>query len=166
MIALPSAIGLVRPAVTSGGTPRNAWRIYIDANDGAGTYCGMTELEMMTSVGGSDVTANDGRIFRSSAVNSENESYQAFDGNFTGTGWLSSGGTSNEFLGFHFTLFGAPPVAIVQFAITASWNVPTGSPRDFRLQWSNDMSSWTDARVVTGETGWGSGPPERRVFNV
>lgn len=165
MMGLPSAIGSVRPAVSSSGTPRAAWRVYIDANNG-GLYCGFTELELMTSIGGSTVTANDGRIFGSSFVNSDNHLFKAFDGDFTSTGWLSAAASSNEYLGFNFTLFGGPPVAIVQFAITGSWNHAPGSPMDFRLQWSNDMTAWTDAHVVTGETGWGSGPPERRVFNV
>jgi hypothetical protein len=165
MIALPSAIGLVRPAVSSGGTPHAAWRVFIDANNG-GLYCGFTELEMMTSIGGSTVTADDGRIFGSSFVNSDNATFKAFDGDVTSTGWLSAAASSNEYLGFEFSKFGAPPVAIVQIAIYGSWNHAPGSPRDFRLQWSDDMTAWTDALVVTGETGWDDSPPERRVFNV
>lgn len=163
---------IINPYAFGGGggppaTPHNAWRVFINAADGSAMYCGMTELEMMTTLGGSTVTANDARIFQSSQVGG-NDGFSAFDGNLTSTGWLSSGGTSNEFIGFNFTQFGAPPVAIVQIAIYTSYNVPTGSPKDFRLQWSDDptLTAWTDALVVTGQTGWGTGPPERRVFNV
>jgi hypothetical protein len=161
---------IVNPYAFGGGggppaTPHNAWRLFIDAADGSGLYCGFTELEMMTTLGGSTVTANDARAIASSAVGG-NVASQAFDGNLTSSGWLSSGGVTNEWCGFNFTLFGAPPVAIVQIAIYTSWNVPTGSPKDFRLQWSDDLISWTDALVVTGQTGWTNGPPERRVFNV
>lgn len=93
-------------------------------------------------------------------MNAANSDDRAFDLNFTDSGWLDFGSSPPRWVGVQF----ASPKEILQFGITASHNYPDGTPKDFKLQYSDDGSSWSDAASVTGQTGWGF--IETRLFNV
>jgi hypothetical protein len=153
-----------------GGTPPGAhryWRIYISANDGHASLCGLTELVLYDTSGNqisgeplwSTVGAN-----ASSEINVSNVAEQAFDDVFN-TGWLAAT-AANEWISWDMQAMFAigSPQEVKDFDIYGSWNAPTASPKDFELQWSDDNVAWTAAKVVTGETGWTAA--ELRSFNV
>lgn len=60
---------------------------------------------------------------------------------------------------------GSPTADVKQILIRGSHNVPSGSPKDFQLQWSDNNSTWTTVLTVTGQTGW-TGASDARTFNV
>lgn len=146
------------------------WRLYIDQNDG-GSYCGFTEVEFRGSVGGSNLlTAQtaDGTVSASSWVNGSNAAWKGADGDYSSSGWLSSTNDKNQWWQYDFggdDHSGSPSANVAQIAITGSWNAPSSSPRDFRLQWSDDGSTWNTVLTKTGEVGW-SGSGDTRIFNI
>lgn len=163
------------PFPTTGGTSPGTgpgahryWRLLISANDGSGSYMGLTELVLrdrdLVVVSGFTTTSTG--ISASTVLNGGNAASMAFDTNLSSTGWLSNTSGSDQWIKLDTlgtTTIGVP-VEIREFDIYGSWNVPTASPKDFKLQWSDDDSSWTDAKTVTGETGWTSA--EMRSFVV
>lgn len=161
-------------AVPVGSAPSGApgthryWRLLITDNDGHATYYGMTEWVVrdkdLVVVSGYNSTSVG--ITASSAINGSNSADKAFDRNITTTGWLSANKTPDQWLKADFgrTDSVGCPVMIKEFDIYGSHNVPTASPKDFKLQWSDNDSTWTDALVVTGETGWAAN--EKRTFVV
>lgn len=166
----------VGPFDTSGGTDPGTgpgahryWRLRITASESA-SFHGMTELRLFDRdgvlVSGYNVSGGTGSISASSSINGANIDYQAFDGNLTSTGWLSAtAGTEHVRQDMqHASSVIGVPVEIKDVHIYGSWNSPASSPKDFTLQWSDDDSIWTDALVVTGETGWGAN--ELRTFPV
>jgi len=53
---------------------------------------------------------------------------------------------------------------LAQYTIRARADASDGSPRDWVLEASNDLLTWTVLDTVTGETGWSNG--EQRVFTL
>lgn len=148
----------------SGGLSARYWRINITANDGSTSYFGLTELELIETVGGSDATvaAEAGtRASASSQINGPNAAALAFDDS-TGAGWLSATATTS-WLQWDFGAGNSKTIR--QITIRGSYNVPTASPKDFTLDGSADGTSWTTVLTVTGETGW-TGSSDKRTFNV
>lgn len=150
------------------GVAHRYWRIYITANDGDATYCGFTEIELRTSVGGADVTVvqlQSGAASALSVPNTANAAFRAVDNSDT-AGWLSQNKPTWWKYDFgHAGHTGNPTENIRQILIKGSFNVPAASPKDFLLEWSDDGSVWTTALTVTGETGW-TGASDARTFNV
>lgn len=147
-------------------TTRVAWRVYITANEG-GSYKGLTELEFL---GAGDVQLTSSaaalaKAFASSFVNGDNSPYRAFDGNTTGSGWLSINNLSDEYIGWQFSEPYGPDVDVLKVAIRGSWNEALGSPVDFLIQSSVDDANWVTEMTVTGQTGW-TGASDRRVFTL
>lgn len=139
----------------AGGT-KSYWRLYVSDNQSGG-YTNIAELELRGSVGGADLTSPGGPAKIDSAYFGASSDLEVFD-NDTGTFW-ESGGTTPHWVWYAF----GKDVDIAQISIKTG---PTAgeSPKDFKLQFSGDGSTWTDALTVTGETGWTGG--EVRLFNV
>lgn len=150
----------------AGATPHRYWRVLITQNDGDGSYCGMTELELRGTAGGADLTTPTNANIHSSAsstVNSENTAAEAFNDHLA-SGWLSNT-PGSSWLRWDFVSQGLGPQVVAEVAIRGSWNVPAASPRNFQIQWSDNGTAWTTVRTVTGETGW-TGASDLRVFTL
>lgn len=162
------------PFPTAGGTAPGTgpgahryWRLFISASENT-SYHGVTEVQFydrqLVLVSGYD-GGSTGSITGSSSINGPNIDYNAFDGNLVNSGWISAA-AGNQWVRQDMqgaTAIGAP-VEVRVLVIYGSWNAPDASPKDFKLQWSDDDSTWTDAASWTGETGWGSA--EQRTFIV
>lgn len=152
-----------------GGSTHRYWRIRITANDGSPVYNGFTEIELRGTPGGPDLTvpqANAQAATAISEINGANAAELAVDNNAT-TGWLSNGAGVGDWWRYDFghPSAGSTTADIQQISIAGSWNVPSASPKDFTLQWSDDNSAWTTVMTVTGQTGW-TGASDVRVFTV
>lgn len=140
------------------------WRLHITANDGNTLYCGMTELELKETVGGSDATVAAERGIRASAsseINGSNLASMAFDNDIYHSGWLSNTAAASW---IQWDFGAGNDKTIRQITIRGSWNVPASSPKDFTLQGSANGSSWTTVLTVTNQTNWTVN--ELRTFNV
>lgn len=159
-------------APQSGASGHRYWRIWITAVDGNTQYSGFTEIEMRGSIGGANlltVQTTGGAASSSSNINSSNAYWRATDLSNT-SGWLAADDPipNPEWWKYDFGNAGhtgSPTADVKQILIRGSYNVPTASPKDFQLQWSDDNSTWTTVLTVTGQTGW-SGASDARTFNV
>lgn len=143
------------------------WRLFISASENV-SYHGVTEVQfldrqlVLVSGYAGGIT---GSISGSSSINSPNIDYNAFDGNLASSGWISAA-AGNQWVRQDMQGSGAigVPVEVRALVIYGSWNAPDASPKDFKLQYSDDDLAWTDALTVTGETGWAA--KEQRTFLV
>lgn len=120
------------------------WRILVTANDGHATASEFPEIEMHTSVGGADVctggTAIAGGGFTGSTPSN------AFDNN-SGVGYVPTG--TSGYIGYDFGAGNEKDIVEYSIGTGASTNA-TALPKTFKLQWSDDNSSWTDASGSAG----------------
>lgn len=153
-------------------TSHRYWRVVISAVDGSTGFAGFTEIELRGSVGGANllvVQTIGGAASASRAVNSSNAAWRATDLSNT-SGWLADLPVTPfpQWWKYDFgnaAHTGSPTANVRQILIRGSYNVPTASPKDFVLQWSDDNTSWTTVMTVTGQTGW-TGASDARTFNV
>lgn len=128
------------------------WRFnLIHGNTSGAPYVNTTEVEMHTSIGGSDV-CNSGTASASSGT-----AANAFDNN-TATNWESSTG-ANAWLKYAF----ASPVDIVEYSIRKG-TFSGEDPTEWQLEWSDDNSTWTVAAIERSVYTWSAG--ETKTFLV
>lgn len=146
------------------------WKLNITANDGSALYMGLTELQLFDTSGVNRTAGSSGTLWVSSSgeINASNQHVNAVDGNLVDSGWLSAVAASPQFISFDTQLAGAPvpvgPYEVSKIRIYGSHNVPSASPRDFQLQWSDNGTDWTTVLSVTGQSGWAAN--EMREFFV
>jgi hypothetical protein len=130
------------------------WRLYIDDSNYGG-YVNLMELELRTSIGGSSVAT--GGTASASSTGFGWSASNAFDGltNTFGTGWHSNTNnlpTTAEWLQYDFGAGNDKDIA--EFAIWARTSQVDFFPKDFRLQWSDNGSTYTDVWRAKGVTSW------------
>lgn len=132
------------------------WRVLIRAN-GGGANPGIGELQMRTSIGGSNVAT--GGTASASSVTGTYTAAKAFDGLTTDTGvgnaWAAASWPLNDWpwLQYDFGSGNAKDIVeIVLFAPGASGLSVTNLPTAFHFQWSDDGTSWTTQRSVQIDT--------------
>ena len=130
--------------------PHTYWRIYFDANNSTSS-CGVSELQFFEAGSGTNAVTEYANV----VVASGGTGSLAFDGN-PSTSWTVAG-TSGVWIGYRFS----QAVGIARVRITAA-TITDQSPKDFRVQYSDNGTTWTDAWTVTGQTGWIAG--ESRHF--
>ena len=152
-----------------GGPARRAWAVLITQNDGSGSYCGMTLLEMRTSVGGTNVIDESFRVvaaFGTPAINSDNAIHKAFSSSLA-EGYLSHH-SDDTLVGWDFDAQGDGDKEIVEIVIYGSYNAPEASPVEFQLLSTPDdptaSPTWTVVQSFVTATGWTAN--EMRVFPV
>lgn len=126
--------------------PHEYWRVFFDANNST-AFCGLTELQFFKA----NSVTNAVSQFGGTPMASGGTAALAFDNGASATGWNDSG-TSGAWIGYHFN----KAVGIARVRITAA-QFTDQSPKDFRVQYSDDGTNWTDAWAVTGQTGWFNG---------
>jgi hypothetical protein len=136
------------------------WRVYVTANNG-NDYLQLAEVQMRATVGGADQCTGG----TASAINyfSSNVPGRAFDDD-PNTHWLSEGDIHpgpDWWIQYQF----GSAVDVAELVLKHwSGGVTSRMPKDFQLQYSNDLEAWTTAGSWTDQTGWTAG--EERAFVV
>lgn len=137
------------------------WRIYVDANNGF-TQTGIVEIEFREVLWGADVTAPGTTAPFSGGAGSDfsgDGPGNAFDDS-SASSWVRGTG-SPCWVGYD---FGASPKDIAQVSILC--DASTLDPKDFRVQSSDDGSTYTDEATITGQTGWQTNIPRHFVVGT
>ncbi|MEN9885682.1 MAG: Bordetella phage [Pseudomonadota bacterium] len=130
------------------------WRVCITANNGD-SYYSIQEIELRGSVGGADLTTP---AMTAATNNAFLPAANAFDNDFADyfSPWLSNPGASTP-LWVSIDLGSAQSVAELAMWCQNYAGGPARAPQDFKLQSSDDNSSWTDEASFTGVTTWAAG---------
>lgn len=140
-------------------------RIYISANNGDADLTGIQEIELASTAGGADVTVPAMSTAHSSAYGGY-ESPKLIDNDFTN---ISSGcwmtGLGVPFPHWVSVNLGSQQnmAEIRMWGQAATGGLPR-SPKDFKIQGSNDGTTWVDIKTFTNVTGWAVGVP--KTFNL
>lgn len=147
---------------TSGRNNALAWRVFVEVNDG-GSEIVFSELVFNDTVGGTRLNALAG-----GAVTDSGPTGAAFQSRGRGILWssvnpekacdgLTSSGnhaalrtSTNQWFGFAWP----SPTNIGEVGIAPEFNFVTRAPRDFRVEYTTDFSTWTAVGTFTGQTGW------------
>lgn len=137
--------------------------LYVRLNITAGndaSQCAIGELEIRETQGGADMTNvyTECPIFFSSE--SSNRARSAFNNDTGSNGWFATAGFP-YIIGCQFPY----RRTIGQVAIMPYPAFQAYAPKDFKIQGSNDYSTWVDLLTVTSSTGW-SDAPTFRLFNI
>lgn len=150
-----------RSAAAAGGPGHLYWRINISAAQ-SGAYVSIDEIEMRATAGGSDQCTG-GTASSDSHFSSSYAASAAFDDITNGSfPWASNSGFPH-WIKYAF----ASPVVVAEVTLrmpTVAYGGANERPKDFTIEWSDDNSSWTVARTVTGQTGWSAS--EVRTYSV
>lgn len=133
--------------------PHRRWRLYIIST--AGTYVGISEIELRSSSGGADLTGSGTASHSSSAGGWEAD--KAVDNN-TGTAWATYPAPASQWWAYD---FGAGAThRIVEVRITPRTDgYHAEAPQTFHVQYSDDGTAWPTAWSVTGAS-WPSASPQ------
>lgn len=154
---------LTSPTWTSYGAKRY-WRIFFHKRVGfnpANEPFGCTELELMTSVGGSDVTTS-GMTYISSGDLGGFPVSNIGDNN-TGTFWTRGAGlATGQYAGVDLGVGNAQD--ILEFTFTVRPDAFREDPASMRIQASDDNTTWETVYVPPLQTTWTAG--EKRTFTL
>lgn len=131
-------------------TAHKYWRINISASNSTNNV-GVLAMRFVLADG--SVLTSDARKAVSAAhsqFNSTEAPWRMVDGS-TSTGWTSAASTS----GWVMMSF-AEATEIDELVWTTRSGEGNRAPKDFTIEGSDDASTWTVLKTVTGETGWGS----------
>ena len=159
---LKGCVAHVQSLRSPGGavTAKIFWRINILALHGSGTGADPSISEVTMREGASSDNLAVGGVARaSSSYGSSYAPDKAFDG-LPSTFW-ASGSTRPAWLSYELTQAASINVVTIR-SRPDSW-APTQSPKDFKIQSSEDGISWTDEWEVLDEPEWAVG--ETRTFN-
>lgn len=137
-------------------TGHRFWRVYISAVQ-SGPYTSIQELEFRASVGGASLCVG-GTPYGSSFVAGQPPEY-AFDGNLSNPINAWTAGAPDQWVLYHFPQH--VTVAEVSILPQNRSDLLNRSPKDFKVQHSDDGVTWTDAATFTGVAGWTLGVPKQ-----
>lgn len=129
------------------------WRLYVTAVANGGGYVAIEEFAFVGADGA--VLSVGGTPSASSEYPGGYQASKAFDGNFS-TLWHSGTGSLPQWLAYDF----GSAVEVVGVRIMPRQENVNQSPKDFKLQYSDDGSSWADAFSIAGVTSWSLGIPQ------
>lgn len=143
--------------------PARYWRLLITAANGA-AFVEVNELTMREQPGQPPVAAGGtGLIWSSAAV----KAFYAFDMGFYGpnTAWrsVSNPASSPEYIGRDYQGYPTNKTTLRQIEVKCSPNTDA-APKDFRLEYSDDLSLWVSVLEVSGQENWAAN--ENRIFTV
>ena len=139
------------------------WRIFILNNNGNGDFLALNEVELRGSVDGADITTPATPVTASTQYNESHAPERTVDNSLAVTPlWLSSpSAVTNQWLRYDL----GTPTAIAQVAMcwnAANMAVAGTSPKDLRIEGSNDGTNFTTVKTFLGNTSW----PDGGVFKV
>lgn len=160
-----------------GGGAYRYYRILILSNNG-NPRCAIAEVEFRATHGGSDLTSPSAAAAGAASASNTEGGYPwslsysaAFDDNvvYGGTPETCAQWLTSAFPSYPLWLkydFGTPTV-VTEMAMIAQHSTetasPSPSPKDFKVQGSDDDSTWTDLIAPASQTGWT--PAEQRIFS-
>lgn len=127
------------------------WRIYITQTLTAGSYVALQEVQMFDASG---TLLSTGGTATASSYFSSDPTYapsKAFDNTDT-TFWHSNVQPATTPQWLQYQLASAGDVAVVFISPRGGSFITQQSPTNFKIQYSDDGSSWTDAATYTGVT--------------
>lgn len=125
------------------------WRLYVTAVDGSTSYASVCEFRLFADAAGGTNLAI-GKTASQSGDSAVGGASAAIDGS---TG--SEAGSSFPLPWWLAVDLGSGGAAdIKRVEIGAQRVVPNRSPKDFKIQWSDDGAVWTDQASFSGITGW------------
>lgn len=145
--------------------PANAryWRMLILSANGR-PYVEVNELTMREQPGQPPMAEGGSSLIQSSQANA---SFFAFDKGAYGEGavWRSVGNpaTAPEYIGRDYDPYQGAKTTLREIDVKIGSDT-TAAPRDFDLQYSDDLSTWVTVMQVREQTGWAA--METRVFTV
>lgn len=148
-----------------GGSPgfgaHEYWRVYIDDNNGDGSFTVMVGSEFRDS-GGVDLIGGGTALGSSNAGAGflPDEAFLNWDG--TNNYWSTASGSAlPSWYGYQF----ATAVEVVSFTMTGVRDAAR-MPRAFKMQYSDDGTTWTDTTSFIGQTGWVIDGTDTREFTL
>lgn len=151
-----------RPVPPDPGEGHRYWRLYVTGTETTDQFfCALAELSMQETVSGPNVIAGSTAITASSSYPGLPPS-NAVDGN-TSTIWSSDTTEPSGPSWLRFDM-GGTSRQIDYLKITAGDSTARAAraPSTFKLQWSDDDSTWNDHIVSVSSSGWGVS--EQRTF--
>ena len=126
-------------------------------NNGDGDYTSLNEVELRGSVGGADITTPATPVTASTQHSGAYAPEYTVDNSLSTTPlWVSTpSAITNQWLRYDL----GTPTAIAQVAMC--FNDPGGpgrSPKDLRIEGSNDGTNFTTVKTFLGNTSWAAGP--------
>ena len=139
------------------------WRIFILNNNGDGNYLALNEVELRGSVGGADITTPATPVTAWTQYSGAYAPEYTVDNSLSPTPlWISTPlAVTNQWLRYDL----GTPTAIAQVAMcynAASIAGAGTSPKDLRIEGSNDGTNFTTVKTFLGNTSW----PYGGVFKV
>ena len=130
------------------------WRIFMVDNNGSSSYVFFAEIELAETIGGPDVTTPSTPVTASSTLSTNFLPEKTID-NITdsSTYWLPTSNT-NQWVRYNL----GTPKNIVQMRIYPYNGSYTYSPKNFRLEASNDDVNFTPIITVSSYNSWGVQP--------
>ena len=137
------------------------WRIFMLNNNGGGGYLALNEVELRGSVGGSDITTPATPVTASTQYDGTYGPEYTVDNSLSVESlWISyPNAVTNQWLRYDL----GTPTAIAQVAMC--WNAASlagTSPKDLRIEGSNDGANFTTVKTFLGNTSW----PDGGVFKL
>lgn len=135
------------------------WRVLISAPV-SGNVAAMTEVELRTSSRGSDTTGGitptaDSEFDVSLDADNVNDDSNS-------SAWASANVAGDHWVKFDYGAGNEKDIVELYIKARNDSSATTQSPKDFKLQYSDDNAAWSDQITVTGSTGWTAG--EQRIF--
>lgn len=132
------------------------WRIFMLNNNGDPYFLALNEVELRGSVGGADLTSTTTPVVASSFYSGTYDPKYTVDNSLSTTPlWVSTlQSVTNQWLRYDL----GTPTAIAQVAMC--FNDPNGpgrSPKDLRIEGSNDGMTFTTVKAFPGNTSWTMG---------
>lgn len=139
------------------------WRIIVTAVNG-GAVAGLSEIQLRGVSGGPDLTPGSGTAISNSEFGGSLVKANAFD-NSSATDWASTFPFApGSYIGWD--AGAGTPIDVEEFTLASRTtdvsNAGNQSPKDFALQFSDDLATWTTKFQFVNITGWGVG--EVRTF--
>ena len=137
------------------------WRIFILNNNGNGSYLALNEVDLRGSVDGADLTSTATPVTASTQHSGAYAPEYTVDNSLSTTPlWVSTpSAITNQWLRYDL----GTPTAIAQVAMCHNDTSRSGrSPKDLRIEGSNDGTNFTTVKTFLGNTSW----PYGGVFKV
>ena len=137
----------------SAATAYRYWRIFLLNNNGDTYYLAVNEVELRGSVGGADITTPATPVTASSHYDASLEPKYTVDNLLsTDPRWISATFfVADQWLRYDL----GTPTPVAQVAVC--FNDPGGSgrsPKDLRIEGSNDGANFTTVKTFLGNTSW------------
>ena len=137
----------------SAATAYRYWRIFLLNNNGDANYLAVNEVELRGSVGGADITTPATPVTASSQYDASYGPHYTVDNLLSAsTLWISAAFyVANQWLRYDL----GTPTPVAQVAVC--FNNPDGpgrSPKDLRIEGSNDGTNFTTVKTFLGNTSW------------